>query len=65
VWYGEVRRGGPKDCSFKTQNIYLYMCVRVLCIDTHNKHTLTLSTQCVYVFYVDLRTNSGYFTVQH
>jgi hypothetical protein len=24
-----------------------------------------LATQCVYVFCVDLRTNSGYFTVQH
>jgi len=24
-----------------------------------------LPTQCVYVFYVDLRTNSDYFTVQH
>ena len=24
-----------------------------------------LPTQCIYVFYVDLRTNSDYFTVQH
>ena len=24
-----------------------------------------LSTQCIYVFCVDLRTNSDYFTVQH
>ena len=24
-----------------------------------------LPTQCIYVFCVDLRTNSGYFTVQH
>jgi len=24
-----------------------------------------LPTQCVYVFFVDLRTNSNYFTVQH
>ena len=24
-----------------------------------------LPTQCIYVFYVDLRTNSDYFSVQH
>jgi hypothetical protein len=24
-----------------------------------------LPTQCVYVFCVDLRTNSGYFPIQH
>ena len=24
-----------------------------------------LSTQCIYVFYVDLRTNSDYFPMQH
>ena len=24
-----------------------------------------LPTQCIYVFYVDLRTNNDYFTVQH
>jgi len=24
-----------------------------------------LSTQCIYVFYVDLRTNSDYFPIQH
>ena len=24
-----------------------------------------LPTQCIYVFYVDLRTNSDYFSIQH
>jgi len=24
-----------------------------------------LPTQCIYVFYVDLRTNSDYFPIQH
>jgi hypothetical protein len=31
-----------------------------------NVHKLyILPTQCIYVFCVDLRTNSDYFTVQH
>jgi hypothetical protein len=31
---------------------------------TFSNKTL-LPTQCIYVFSVDLRTNSDYFTVQH
>jgi len=29
------------------------------------QHFYFLSTQCIYVFCVDLRTNSDYFPVQH
>ena len=29
------------------------------------KQFYVLPTQCIYVFCVDLRTNSDYFTVQH
>jgi hypothetical protein len=31
----------------------------------HIKKSYVLPTQCIYVFCVDLRTNSDYFTVQH
>jgi hypothetical protein len=30
-----------------------------------SKQFYVLPTQCIYVFCVDLRTNSDYFTVQH
>jgi len=29
------------------------------------QHFYVLPTQCIYLFYVDLRTNSDYFTIQH
>jgi hypothetical protein len=29
------------------------------------KQFYVLTTQCIYVFYVDLRTNSDYFPIQH
>jgi hypothetical protein len=31
----------------------------------NNKQFYVLPTQCVYVFCVDLRTNSDYFPIQH
>jgi len=29
------------------------------------KHSYVLPTQCIYVFCMDLRTNSDYFPIQH
>jgi hypothetical protein len=38
----------------------------ILCITRLNvKKIHVLPTQCIYVFCVDLRTHSDYFTVQH
>jgi hypothetical protein len=40
--------------------------VVTLCTTRFNIHKFyVLPTQCVYVFCVDLRTNSDYFPIQH
>jgi len=31
----------------------------------NNQQFYVLPTQCIYVFYVDLRTNSDYFPIQY
>jgi hypothetical protein len=44
----------------------LYSPVVTICTAMFNSHKFyVLPTLCIYVFYVDLRTNSDYFTVQH
>jgi hypothetical protein len=44
----------------------LYVPVVTICTAMFNTHKFyVLPTHCIYVFCVDLRTNSDYFTVQH
>jgi len=45
------------------QVYYTVITIRTKCFNIHKFSVLP--TQCIYVFYVDLRTNSDYFTVQH
>ena len=52
----EVRTG----CSYVVQTSGYYIYHR---FNIHKFHVL--STQCIYVFCVDLRTNSDYFPIQH
>ena len=49
-----------EDCSnFLKPNIYyMYRHFNI-------QQFYVLPTQCIYVFYVDLRTNSDYFPIQH
>jgi len=42
---------------------YLNHLVYTSNLNIHNFYVL--HTQCIYVFYVDFRINSDYFTVQH
>ena len=45
---------------------YMYRTVVTICTAGVNTQQLyVLPTQCIYVFCVDLRTNSGYFHIQH
>jgi hypothetical protein len=50
---------------FVTETERVYCAVRTLCTTRFNiQQFYVLSTQCVYVFCVDLRTNSDYFPIQ-
>jgi hypothetical protein len=45
---------------------YMYRTVATICTTTFNiQQVYVLPTQCIYVFCVDLRTNSDYFPKQH
>jgi hypothetical protein len=44
-------------------HLVVLMCLSTARCNIHNFYVLP--TQCIYVFCVDLRTNSDYFTVQH
>ena len=45
---------------------YMYRTVVTICTTTFNiQQFYVLPTQCIYVFCVDLRTNSHYFPIQH
>jgi len=46
------------DNHLKPSDYYVYHLVNI-------QQHYVLPTQCIYVFCVDLRTNSDYFTVQH
>jgi hypothetical protein len=49
-----------------TTELCLQSAVVTICTTTFNiQQFYVLPTQCIYVFCVDLRTNSDYFTVQH
>jgi hypothetical protein len=51
---------------FITETGCVYCAVRTLCTTRFNIHKFyVLPTQCIYVFCVDLRTNSDYFPIQH
>jgi hypothetical protein len=47
--------------SFNVLNLVVNICTAMFNI----QQFYVLPTQCIYVFCVDLRTNSDYFTVQH
>jgi hypothetical protein len=60
----EVRKAG---CPQKAQ-LTLYFETAIFALRTTKfniQQFYVLPTQCIYVFCVDLRTNSDYFTVQH
>jgi hypothetical protein len=45
---------------------YMYRTVVTICTTRFNIHKFYVQpTQCIYVFCVDLRTNSDYFPTQH
>jgi hypothetical protein len=49
-------------------SIIKYLCTNLMWSDTHQQiwqNFYFLPTQCIYVFCVDLRTNSDYFPIQH
>jgi len=48
---------GPR-LPFKAQWLYMYTKFNI-------QQIYVLPTQCIYVFCVDLRTNSDYFPIQH
>jgi hypothetical protein len=51
---------------YRTETECVYCAVRTECTAMLNIHKLyVLPTQCIYVFCVDLRTNSDYFVIQH
>ena len=62
-----ARRGGITNCRFWFESIlnYLSSVVTICTSCCKIQKIYVLSTQCVYVLCVDLRINSGYFTVQH
>ena len=43
----------------------LYSLVVTVCTASLTQQFCVLPTQCIYVFCVDLRTNSDYFPIQH
>jgi len=44
----------------------MYRTVVTICTAQFNiQQFYVLTTQCIYVFFVDLRTNSDYFPMQH
>ena len=45
-------------CAVRTGNIHI-------CHQFNNQQFYVLPTRCIYVFCVDLRTNSDYFPIQH
>ena len=50
----------------KPSGHYMYRTVVTICITRFNINKFyVLPTQCIYVFCVDLRTNSDYFPIQH
>jgi len=55
------------ELHLKTQSILnIYNPVVTICTTSFNiQQFYVLPTQCIYVFCVDLRTNSDYFPIQH
>ena len=50
----------------KSSGPYMYRRVVTVCTNNFNiQQFYVLPTQCIYVFCVDLRTNSDYFPIQH
>ena len=44
---------------------YMYRTVVTICTAILTFNNSTFCPHCIYVFYVDLRTNSDYFPIQH
>jgi hypothetical protein len=72
VWISEqiaiISLYSIKCLVFITETEYVYCAVRAgsLYTDRFNFHKVNvLPTQCIYVFCVELRTNSDYFPIQH
>jgi len=52
--------------SLKPNGHYMYRAVVIICTTSYSIPIFSvLTTQCIYGFCVDLRTNSDYFTIQH
>jgi len=62
-----MRAAAVKKNSCEGNTFYVFtLKARWLLYDQFNIHKLyVLPTQCIYVFCVDLRTNSDYFPIQH
>ena len=61
-----IRLQCEQPLPWKAENINIFSLVVTLCTTIFNIYKLyVLPTQCICVFYVDLRTNSDYFPIQH
>ena len=62
-----TKKSGTNTTRYHRQNTLILRSPVVTVFTTRfNIHKLhVLPTQCIYVFYVDLRANSGYFPIQH
>ena len=50
-------------CAVRTESVFTVVNIRTTRFNVHQFYVL--HTQCIYVFRVDLRTNSDYFPIQH
>jgi hypothetical protein len=65
-WLVFVTETGCVYCAVRTESLYVISPVVTLSTARFNIHKFyVLLTQCVYVFCVDLRTNSDYFPTRH
>jgi hypothetical protein len=63
--YGSITNW-KQQTAMKLHILNFWSLVVTICTAMFNIHKLyVMPTQCIYVFCVDLRTNSDYFTVQH
>ena len=69
AWNPRLRFGNPCYIIWllftKPIGHYMYRTVVTICTTSNIQQFYVLPTQCIYVFCVDLRTNSDYFPIQH
>jgi len=68
---GNILGKGDGACAASADQVFTFSlnALRPSCFFVYHQFNINqlsvLFTQCIYVFCVDLRTNSNYFTVQH